>query len=68
MGRMSPNMEKPGGEISETSAESLITQEETDRQRNIQNALRIRDGEPLPKGPLAPYKRKDMGEISENLV
>ena len=67
MGRISSNVAKPG-EISEMSAESLITQEEKAKQRNISNAPIISAGGHLSKGSLASYKRKDMGGISESLV
>ena len=71
MGRMSSNMEKQGGgggQISEISAESLITQGEKPNNETYQTSTRISAGDPLSKGPLASYKRKYMGKISGNIA
>ena len=71
VGGMSQNAEKPWGwggpGISEMSAESLITQVGKAKQHNVANALRIRAGGPLPKGPLPSYRPVDMGGIPGNL-
>ena len=50
------------------SANSLVTKEETAKQRNVSKVLRISPGKPLPTWPIAYYERKGMGGISEDLV
>ena len=66
-----PNGSKLGetrGTISETSAKTLLTQEEKAKQYNVAKVLRISPCNPLSKGPVASYKRKDMGGIADDLV
>ena len=59
-GPITPNVEQPGETISEMSAISLVAQGAKAAQYNVGKVLRIGPGNPLSKGSLASYKRKDM--------
>ena len=50
------------------SAHSLNTQEDKDKRYNMAKVLRPRPGKPLSKGSLESYKRKDSGEIAEDIA
>ena len=59
------NPEKP---ILEMSANSLVMREAKAQQQNVAKAPLVRAGKPPSKGPMASYKRKDMGGISDDLA
>ena len=63
VGRMSPNMEKPGGEyLGNVGGLINNTRRKSQTTHHIKRP-RISAGEPLHKGSLTSYKRKDMAKF-----
>ena len=54
---MAPNVEKHGKTHLRNVCELISHARGKAQQNNVANALRVRAGKPLSKGPLAPYKR-----------
>ena len=65
---MAPNAGKTGKTHLRNACELITHARRKTKQYNVEKVLRITPCNPLSKGPLSSYRRKDMGKIADDLA